>query len=237
MKPILFNTDMVKAILEGRKTVTRRIIKPHPEPDGKMAYTYAAGRKSDWGKWRDLQTGQQWTPPYHADDILYVRETWRIQAAHRFESDVRIEFRAGGPKKTMQFPGRCSDSHERDSYDDFVSKWWSNGKWHPSIFMPKEAARLFLRVKSVRVERLQDITDEQIMAEGIWQVGEWPDSGRYTYTAKYHVGRVWSAARECFRWLWDSTIKKVFRNTSSWDANPWVWVIEFEQCEKPKEVT
>lgn len=225
MKPILFNTDMVKSILDGRKTVTRRIIKPRPEPDAKMAYTYAAGRKSDWGKWKDLQAGQQWTPPYHADDILYVRETWRIQAAHRFESDTRIEFRAGGPKTTIQFAGRCSDSHERIEYDDFVSKWWSNGKWHPSIFMPKEAARIFLRVKSVRVERLQDITADECPMEGVWPL------------AACTVGERDDYYRSKFAELWDSTIKPSDLDTCSWAANPWVWVIKFERCEKPEEET
>ena len=75
MKPILFNTEMVKAIMDGRKTVTRRLIKPQPGADADLMYAYAASRKQDIGKWHDRKTGQTWNPPYHADDILYVRET------------------------------------------------------------------------------------------------------------------------------------------------------------------
>lgn len=235
MKPILFNTEMVKAILEGRKTVTRRVMKPQPVDteycnhemvtfndmlpgyyDGD--YTCAC-RKCGYGV---CMSGESvFKPPYVPGDILYVRETWRIQAAHRFEADVRIEFKAGGPMATIQFPGCRSQGTERREYDSFLQKWDRPG-WCPSIHMPKEAARLFRKVTNVRVERLQDIDSEGIRAEGL-------------NTLAVHVGDMEISQREFAR-LWDSTIKPADLPLYGWDANPWVWVIEYERCEKPVEV-
>ena len=231
MKPILFNTDMVRAILEGRKTVTRRLVKPQPgfffdhggkthDPDNPEHIAFVAFTKD----------GDQeiYVPPYQPGDVLYVRETWRVQAAHRFEADARIEFRAGGPMTTIQFSGRCSDSHERPSYDDFISKWGVSGKWHPSLHMPKEAARLFLRVTEVRPERLQDITPDDCEREGAITINNpliYADEATYN---KITVGEM--------RRLWNSTIKRDDFPAYGWPANPWVWVIEFERCEKPAGV-
>lgn len=218
MKPILFNTDMVKAILEGRKTVTRRIIKPQPEPDAKMAYTYAAGRKSDWGKWKDLQAGQQWAPPYHAGDILYVRETWTqlfyVDENGYTHFDQKITYYAadGWPDITLV----DDDGFELD--DQRI-------KWKPSIHMPKDLARIFLRVKSVRVERLQSITADECPMEGVWPL------------AACTVGERDDYYRSKFAELWDSTIKPSDLDTYGWATNPWVWVIKFERCEKPEEET
>ena len=155
MKPILFNTDMVRAILEDRKTVTRRVVKDKDiinawdcEDDG-TPITYI-----------DQATGDSYPPthpcPYHPGDILYVRETWRIWKAYRYDADAHIEFKAGGEGTVLQFPHGGTDSINRTRYDDFISKWGVGGKWHPSIHMPREAARIFLRVTGVRVERLQD---------------------------------------------------------------------------------
>ena len=144
VKPILFNTEMVRSILDGRKTVTRRAIKPQPK--SKLCYTFAGSHKKDIGRWEypsktahefwgeefkltddisEEELKKKWNPPYHADDILYVRETWAQAATHTFF------YRAD---KTIQ-----------------------NILWRPSIHMPKEAARIFLKVTNVRVERLQDI--------------------------------------------------------------------------------
>ena len=242
MKTILFNTEMVKAIMDGRKTVTRRLIKPQPEANANMAYTYAAGRKKDWGKWRDLQTGQQWTPPYHAGDILYVRETWcRGKVDYGEEPDGRC----------VPFISQCPGE------DDIIHKEWAIREdigiedvvWRPSIHMPKEAARIILRVKSVRVERLQSITEDQALAEGV--PDDWPMDPVYCPVCKGEglIGAVHPATLgymevDCphcekavsrFANLWDSTIKPDDWTTCSWDANPWVWVIKFERFEKPKE--
>lgn len=205
IKPILFNTEMVRAILDGRKTCTRRVIKPQPQ--SRLCYTYAGSHKGCIGKWtypnrgahefwgeeyklpeniKDEELSKQWNPPYHTDDIMYVRETWKkAQNGYYYYEDW-----------------------QRNDIADVT-------KWKPSIHMPKEAARIWLKVTDVRVERLQDMTDDDAEAEGCFD---------YTSTA---LG---------FFDVWDSTIKKSDLNCYGWDANPWVWVIEFERCEKPEGV-
>lgn len=207
IKPILFNTDMVRAILDGRKTVTRRVVKPQPEPFGK-AYMYNGAICSTRGLSKQS--------PYQPGDILYIREAW-----HKYTKRVG----KGENCHLAEFYGYKASV--KDSED-------SNEPWRPSIHMPKEAARIWLKVTNVRVERLQDITEEQAKSEGIseeWAMAWWnpsyndPDSGGYP---EY---------RKTFAWdLWDSTIKKEDINRYGWEANPWVWVIEFERCEKPQEV-
>lgn len=196
MKPILFNTYMVRAILDGRKTVTRRVVKFKPGqnpqwtgyiPDGPVLYGS-----------NNIPASKS---PYHTGDILYVRETWnKVKLAS--ESDWHYEYRA-----------RCKNP-----------AYFSNGfmaEWRPSIHMPKEAARLFLRVTDVRVERLQAITPEQIDAEGC---KEW------AYSAK--TGELLPSSPSFFRIKWDRTIKPSDLPIFGWAANPWVWVIEFERVSK-----
>jgi len=237
--PILFNTEMVRAILDGRKTCTRRLVKPQPK--SKLCYTFAGSDSDTWGYpnrtaheiWgeefklpndiTEEELSKQWNPPYQTDDILYVRETWQCWRAHRYEATADIRFRAGGDDVRLQFANGNTDSINRLDYDTFVHKWFShNGEWKPSLFMPKEAARIWLNVTDVRVERLRDITPEQIGREGV-EV-EYP-----------HVLNG-EEKRYAFSTLWNSTIKKSNLNRYGWDANPWVWVIEFERCEKPEGV-
>ena len=172
-RPILFSTPMVQAILDGRKTQTRRVIKPQPLD----VVTYADQRV--------------WYPevikcPYEVGDLLWVRETF-----------IRIE-------------------NAIDNYYYKTDKGVS-GKWKPSIFMPKEACRLFLQVKNIRVEQLQDITEEDAFAEGA-------KHGRF-----YGLGQIGGSTREGFFELWETINKK-----GSVNKNPWVWVIEFEKIEKPE---
>jgi hypothetical protein len=165
---------------------------------------------------------RRWNPPYNADDILYVRETWQCWRAHRYEATADIRFRAGGDDVRLQFANGNTDSINRLDYDTFVHKWFShNGEWKPSLFMPKEAARIWLKVMDVRVERLQEITSEQIGREGV-EV-EYP-----------HVLNG-EEKRYAFSTLWNNTIKKSDLDCYGWNANPWVWVIEFERCEKPED--
>lgn len=199
-KPILFNTQMVRAILDGRKTCTRRIVKPQPTAHYGVQYI---------------------KPPYQPGDILYVRETWSL----RFDGE-KYFYRAD--KNTSREEKRLLD------YNDV--------KWRPSIHMPKEAARIWLKVTNVRVERLQEITEAQTEEEGflftppcLHRTGEnYCDiDGSCGSKIKYCD----MSAGELFgKVLWDSTIKKSDIDIYGWDANPWVWVIEFERCEKPKEV-
>ena len=133
IKPILFNTEMVRAILDGRKSYTRRVIKPQPQ--SRLCYTYAGGNCGTWGypsktayeNWgdeyklpediTDEELKRRWNPPYHTDDILYVRETWQCWRAHRYEATADIRFRAGGDEVRLQFANGNTDSIDRLDYD------------------------------------------------------------------------------------------------------------------------
>lgn len=214
MKPILFNTDMVRAILEGRKTVTRRVVKPHFR-QGEIGWQVITEKHS--GKYVRIEYLDEWEnetrymiDPFRPGDILYVRETWTHPSAAEIENGA-------APEMYLY------------KADDLQPAAWD--KWRPSIHMPKEAARLFLRVKSVRAERLQDITEEQARAEGCDGRCNCPSSGAPGSLSC--VERDFSI--EKFESVWDSTIKPDDLLLYGWDANPWVWVIEFDRCEKPKE--
>jgi len=225
--PILFNTEMVRAILDGRKTVTRRVIKPQPETDMIYKLGYCIdGSRQDIGKFGfgSHECGGRVLyvkPPYQPGDTLYVRETWCGWYLPHGEWAYRY-------KATDPNGNRVPSGPE---YDDE----WKTKPWRPSIHMPKEAARIWLKVMDVRVERLQDITDDQAKKEGIceeWAMAWWkptyndPDSGGYP------------CYRDTFaNDLWDSVVKTPDLDRYGWDANPWVWVIEFERCEKPETET
>lgn len=196
IKPILFNTEMVQAILDGRKTCTRRVIKLPKNMSGRPV-----GKSGDIGF---MYLGGIKRPPYQQGDILYVRETWGHPIS--LNSDKQYVFRAD---KIAEI-GFKNDSHI----------------WHPSIHMPKEAARIWLKVTDVRVERLQDITEDGAKAEG----ANWKNGKNVGWEEKMN-----RTAIERFAEIWNSTIKKSDIDRYGWDANPWVWVIEFERCEKPKE--
>lgn len=225
--PILFNTEMVRAILDGRKTCTRRICKDANEytvPDMDFynadRRTYAVHNYADKEHIEQLSTAER-TCPICPGDILYVRETWQCWRAHRYEATADIRFKAGGDDVRLQFANGNTDSIDRLDYDTFVHKWFShNGKWKPALFMPKEAARIWLKVTDVRVERLQEITIDDIRNEGLSSMA-------------VHAGDMEIAIEE-WKNLWNSTIKKSDLDCYGWDANPWVWVIEFERCEKPQ---
>ena len=188
MKPIPFNTEMVRAILDGRKSVTRRVVKPQPE-----------GRPAPMTVVR---------PPYQPGDILWVRETWTSVPDGSYIYKASVE---------------CPDA-------------W-RGTWHPSLHMPREAARIFLRVKDVRVERLQEITEEQACVEGTdpWDEACYENNGWHPTFSDPDSGGDPNMI-DGFHKLWNSTIKKSDLDRYGWDANPWVWVIEFERCEKPEGV-
>lgn len=193
--PILFNTEMVRAILDDRKTCTRRVIKYDKADD----VLNSPARKEN----PDIPDKQfikyLVKMPYEVGDILYVRETW-----HKYTKRVGN----GESCHLAEFYGyKASIANSEDA----------NEPWKPSIHMPKEAARIWLKVTDVRVERLQDITEIQAQAEGC-------NSGLLTGPCN---------ARGQFENLWNRTIKKSDIDTYGWKANPWVWVIEFERCEKP----
>lgn len=221
IKPILFNTEMVRAILDGRKDATRRIVKGFIPDDAVWGYTAFTpkGYISCRGTFADGYGEKFFKLPCEPGDILYVRETWQCWRAHRYEATADIRFRAGGDDVRLQFANGNTDSIDRLDYDTFVHKWFShNREWKPSLFMPKVAARIWLKVTDVRVERLQEITEVQAQAEGC-------NSGMLTGAC---------TARGQFEDLWNSTIKKSDLDRYGWNASPWVWVIEFERCVKPK---
>ena len=199
--PILFNTDMVRAILDGRKTVTRRVIKL---PDGMSGRPIGDCRDPDNPLGFMNPCGIK-RPPYDVGDIMYVLETWCL----RYDGE-KYFYKAD--KNTPREEKRFIDY-------DHVS-------WKPSIHMPKEAARIWLKVKDVRVERLQEITEEQALAEGAI------DNRAFVHSPDNEHSNIHSA-KEHFAQIWNSTIKKSDIDRYGWDANPWVWVIEFERCEKP----
>lgn len=188
MKPILFNTEMVQAILDSRKTTTRRIIKVN----NSLEFMGFKEGKALLGKGCCIH--ETIKAPYMLGDILYVRETWK-----QYEKRVG----RGNQCHLEKFYGYKTDESNPKNPSEFY-----DGNWKPSIHMPKVAARIFLKVIGVRVERLQDIAEQGIKAEGIAE--EWPPH-----------------AMDKFQELWDSTTKEY-----KWRLNPWVWVIEFERIEK-----
>lgn len=233
IKPILFNTEMVRAILDGRKTCTRRICKDANEytvPDMDFynadMRTYAVHNFADKEQMEQLSTVER-TCPICPGDILYVRETWERFECWNCEGDERGNCPKEPKKSVLNKTCGCYMYRATDEIS-------GDAKWHPSIRMPKEAARIWLKVTDVQVERLQEITEDGAKAEGIneeWAMSWWsptyydPDSGGYP---KY---------RDTFAFeVWNKTIKKSEIDRFGWDANPWVWVIEFERCEKLKGV-
>ena len=246
--PILFNTEMVRAILDGRKTCTRRICKDANEytvPDMDFynadRRTYAVHNYVDKEHIEQLSTAER-TCPICPGDILYVRETWQCWRAHRYEATADIRFRAGGDDVRLQFANGNTDSINRLDHDTFVHKWFShNGEWKPSIHMPKEAARIWLKVTDVRVERLQEMKPVDVIKEGAYPdcwdcLNTYGESGsQCCYGTEEQCSQCDEAMMEWEK-LWTSTIKKSDLDRYGWDASPWVWVIEFERCEKPEGV-
>lgn len=217
IKPILFNTEMVQAILDGRKTCTRRLVK------------FLPGENSQWtGYIKDglmLYNGRN-EPcirkvPYQPGDIMYVRETWQ----YLYELDGNEQIIEG----TGKYYYAATDTIPFDTYVDASGVTHERVPWHPSIHMPKEAARIWLKVTDVRVERLQEITEECAKKEGAI------DNRGFIHSPDNEYDSV-HTAREHFAEIWDSTIKKSDLDRYGWNANPWVWVIEFERCEKPERV-
>lgn len=213
IKPILFNTEMVRAILDGRKACTRRILKGAIPFDEKAEY-WNVLKKGEWSGPICVEYFIKQGSPYQLGDILYVRETWSL----RFDGE-KYFYKAD--KNTSREEKRLLD------YDDV--------RWHPSIHMPKEAARIWLKVTDVRVERLQDITPKDAENEGVGNLF-YEDIGYGEKNYGTEVDPEYGIVKEQFAWLWESTIKKSDIDRYGWDANPWVWVIEFEWCEKPQGV-
>lgn len=229
IKPILFNTEMVRAILDGRKSCTRRLVKNDVEAVLNSPYHKAHPEVED-----KQIISKLCNPPYQPGDILYIRETWawcpcwdcgldveEIGCGHEEEQRYNDEKKEHG---CYIYRASCADN-EYPSVDT----------WHPSIHMPKEAARIWLKVTDVRVERLHEITEDGALREGAQGIRcDHAGLGVYGCTDCMNTGWIEPPQVE-FMQIWDSTIKKSDLDIYGWDANPWVWVIEFERCEKPEE--
>ena len=200
-RPILFSTPMVQAILEGRKTQTRRVVKPQPERvnnDTPMLATEFI-KKLTQMKAKGLEAIRPGTDGYafpkcpygQPGDVLWVRETWQPSA-----SGAYVHFKA-----------------------DIIGEDANKG-WKPSVHMPKDACRLFLRITNVRLERLQEISEQDAKSEG---AGKWKEFATFPELNKTIEQETHASG---FAKLWVSINGK-----ESWNDNPWVWVVEFERME------
>lgn len=208
IKPILFNTEMVRAILDRRKTCTRRVIKLPENMDG-----IPVGKGGDSSNPLGfMYPGCIKRPQYQPGDILYVRETWKK-----------------APNGYYYY-----EDWQRNDIADVT-------KWKPSIHMPKEAARIWLKVTDVRVERLQEMKPVDVIKEGAYPdcwdcLNTYGESGsQCCYGTEEQCSQCDEVMMEWEK-LWTSTIKKSDLDRYGWDASPWVCVIEFERCEKPEGV-
>ena len=206
-KPILFSAEMVQAILEGRKTQTRRtkgLEKVNENPDGHTFNSFSIDNKNATfkrleGMWQGVEVY------FQVGDILWVRETF----AFNFREGV-YDYKACYPSQTHYYG------------------------WKPSIHMPKEAARLFLKITNIRVERLFEITAKDAIAEGVECkiVENMKEYRAYLVKDSEHVfgKNSYPDTPECsFLELWEK-----INGNESVNSNPWVWVIEFEKVEKPE---
>lgn len=214
-KPILFNTEMVKAILEGNKTQTRRVIKnKYPNADIELFENKYGKRlvykqndvpepiiNENGSRKVHLTAYEEIKKPYEIGDILYVRETWAVCSALNLCSPNKCNIEHQLKEEIVWYKSDGEQPNEGKTAGEHLI---GRGKWRPSIHMPRAAARIFLKVNDIRVERLQDISEADALKEGFEEAPE-------IFTSK-----------ELFQAEWNSIYK-------NWDENPWVWVIEFEK--------
>lgn len=202
MKPILFNTEMVQAILDGRKTVTRRCVKHEINVFEKNGEMLVYDHRFLFDFVLDAYIKSQ--ARYKKGDVLYVRETWGDYDGEASYYLYKADYTEG--QKGFWF--------EKEHIH-----WVELPKWKPSIHMPKEAARIFLRVTDVKIGRLQDITLSDVLKEGL-------EIEKYVSTP----------LMKKFSNLWDTTVDKKEINRYGWNANPYVWVYEFEVISKAEAI-
>ena len=191
---LIFKAPLVRAILEGRKTQTRRVAKPVKRPDLGNLYTpgaLAMGREPQHVIDRACPLGQP-------GDRIYVRETFS-----RHPEWGQLAFRADG-----------------EEFED-ADGWLWEPKWMPSIHMPKELARIWLEITGVRLERIQDISEADAIAEGVNRIAHGREGSYYSAIRNEQHPKNWICPDDAFRELWEST-------GGDWDANPWVWAIDFK---------
>lgn len=221
-RPILFSGQMVRAILEGRKTQTRRVINPQP---GYVCQIHNVP-----------YTGKNWDKeikcPHGVDgDRLWVRENYGVSWGQGAFIDPCLNYQADMTKTPIL--GELLEFW-KTFYLKKRSKPWNPDTWKPSIYLPREFCRLLLKLKNIRVERLKDISEKDAMAEGIKCFGY--DHGSIGFwTERLALGAMHTTAVFAFRNLWDSINGQPRKKDGpdiSWKANPWVWVIEFERIER-----
>lgn len=227
-RPIPFRDWEVRATLDGRKTQTRRVIKPQPpaEAESVCRQLYSQDAPKNDGAWT-WWAGKPQTPitkplfcPYGAPGgLLWVRETWRVHKSYDVLNAARIYGAMGGDV------AYCVDYLATHRNEDF----WGRGR--PSIHMPRWASRITLRITDVRVERLQDIegqhpSESDAIAEGVRAIHH--GDGDYYYSAFRDVPhpKNWSDPADAFREVWNS-----INGAGAWEANPWVWVVAFERVQ------
>lgn len=236
-KPILFSGPMVRAIVSGQKSQTRRIIKPQPKnrPILANAYTVGADRSKDGNEWLDadcINPGVPMKTPFVVGQRLWVRETFAIENTHEYDgtetlpTDGRPIQRREGFKLIPRYRATEPDTQliiaECEHDEDAM-------RWTASSFMPRWASRITLEIESVRVERLQDISFQDALAEGLAQRPH-----RYLRCQTFGVAD-WEEERwrmspiDAYEALWGSINGK-----GSWATNPWVWVITFRRIAATK---
>lgn len=209
---MLFSAPMVRALLDGIKTQTRRIMKPQPRIDGNWTRTKIPGGEVSYGSERQfIASHPSWCPYGHPGDRLWVRETFAKvdgQTQPWIETDYRATYTHG------------------DRLGDTLG---IKKRWTPAIHMPRAASRINLEITGVRVERLQDISEADAKAEGINCYPFRPDDGfpicdGYTHLPDDGKCKLHPTAAKAYRELWES-----INGPGSWDSNPWVWMIEFKR--------
>ena len=227
-KPMLFSTPMVQAILDGRKTMTRRIVKPQPIDNTKIDGNFYEGDCKDFVKvdghpnWKNQFVSQ--VSKIQKGDIIWVRETWQQEAEF-----IQL---SGGDWSNAYLKPTGNYLYKADGVSlEEIKDSVSFGKWKPSIFMPKSACRLFLEVTKVEVQRLQDISNEDAKKEGV-QILSYGGFGRSGEEWKDYLSKISTAFRpstkSSFSSLWQS-----INGVESWNENPYVWVYTFKIVECP----
>jgi len=258
-RPILFSGEMVQAIIDGRKTMTRRVI--NQTPAGFRFDGFITDGTKDRGKavfspsenfQYDITGNIKVLCPYgQPGDRLWVRETWRVGAWDENDCAIKVDYRADGfsRQEWLYVPNEkyfeklwiqsSLDADEKIGRNRDFSYTWEPGqspcRWRPSIFMPRWVSRITLEITNIRVERLQDISEEDAFAEGIDD-----ESEEYNRAEHFQLGgsQIQGGAPAIFTFigLWDSINAK---RGYSWESNPWVWVIEFRRVDQnePRYVT
>lgn len=223
-RPILFSTEMVKAILAGRKTQTRRIVKYKIQLEREMdvthpsafsVYTKNGNQYYDERNQTPMTLDDGFCPYGQVGDRLYVRETW---------ADVTSAFDDADEVRCVAYK---ADNSVYDVYGhiQYLEQLGASGievdKWKPSIHQPRFASRITLEITNIHVERLQDISEEDAEAEGVSA-----EHGDCSYPTHLHCCDMCLSAKDNFRLLWDSINAK---RGYSWASNPWVWCISFKR--------